>query len=43
MLKLNNKNTRTYFTPFSSVPTVDFEEINVSCEISFSMTVHLFY
>ena len=30
MFKLNNKNTGTYFTPFSIVPTVDSEQINVS-------------
>ena len=35
MCKINNKNTRTtsltsFFTPFSSVSIVDFEEVNVS-------------
>ena len=34
MFKVNNKNTRmtslTYFTTFSSVSVVDFEQVNVS-------------
>ena len=33
MFKVNNKNTRTtstYFTPFSSVFIVNFEQVNVS-------------
>ena len=34
MFKVNNKNTRKtsvkYFTPFSSVSVVDFEQVNVS-------------
>ena len=42
MFKVNNKNTRTmsmamsifivYFTPFSSISIVDFEQINV-CQV----------
>ena len=32
----NNKNTRTtYFTPFSSVSIVDFEQVNVRWVIAF--------
>ena len=33
MFKINNKNTRIYFTPFSRVFIVDFEQVNVSWEI----------
>ena len=29
MFKVNNKNTRAYFTPFSSVSTVELEQVNV--------------
>ena len=28
MFKVNNKDTRTYFTPFSSVSIVNFEQVN---------------
>ena len=32
MFKVNNKGTRTYFTPFSTVSFVGFQQLNV-CEI----------
>ena len=36
MFTVNNKDTRTtsltYFTPFSSVSIIDFEQVNVSWE-----------
>ena len=35
LFKLNNRNTRknvwTYFTPFSSISIVDFEQENIAC------------
>ena len=38
MFKVNNNNTRTtsmtYFTPFSSVSFIDFEQVNVSWVIT---------
>ena len=35
MFKVNNKNTRkTSLTPFSSVSIVDFEQVNVSWDVS---------
>ena len=30
MFKVNNKNTRTMSTPFSSVSIVEFEQVSVS-------------
>ena len=30
MFKVNNKETRIYFTTFSSIFIVDFEQVNVS-------------
>ena len=36
MFKVNNKNIRTisYFTPFSSVSIVDFEQVNARWEVT---------
>ena len=34
MFKVNNKDTRTYFTPFSSVSIVNFEQINAGLVVS---------
>ena len=31
MFKGNNKDTRTYFTPCSSVSIVNFEQLNAGC------------
>ena len=34
MLKVNNKNTRIYSTPFSSISILDFKQVNVTWEFS---------
>ena len=42
MFKVNNKNTRTYFTPFSSVSIVDFEQLNISWVMDIKLKLYSF-
>ena len=43
MFKVNNKDTRTYFTPCSSVPIVNFEHVNAGWVLPLTHFSQVFY